>query len=856
MAAATPRIPFRSRSQVMWGALLLAAGAMFGPAALAQSVYQCDQMPLPTGFAVDANSLGLTVTMPNCSNMVVVPWSSATLTLQRWRPGDLTDPNAIWQSPSSLPPGWSIWTPNGWETLSVIQSGTTGPTVPTALNAAAASNSTIALTWTASTDNGGPGLAGYTIYRNGTPVGTTAGTSFTDTSLAASTQYTYDVAAYDSASDASGQSVPASATTLSASGGGAPGQVYQCNQSPPPTGFAVSANSLGVSVTMPDCSNMVAVQWSSATLTLQRWHPGDAADPNAIWQSPSSLPPGWSIWTPNGWETLSVVQSGTTPPTIPTGLSASGASSSTIQLNWSASADSGGPGLAGYTIYRNGTPVGTTALTSFTDTGLAANTQYAYDVAAYDAASNASGQSAPASATTSAVATAPVAPPPQVSSTSQTFPSLGMYAIQNNHDYGNAAFIARAAISDIVIVNVWNGWRDPGTGANSLQVLQAINAASTRNTKVFNYFIADTSDNYQYLSAWLTQVNNANWWARVTYPYGSQISDGGSGYWMSLYTGGPTGIGGRTYDQYAADYFVDYTYDGDGAGLATNASDPVNPLWAGAYQDDMHPCNPVAADWSLTGSPNTGSCAQWTAGQLAISQRIQSDAGGMACANLAYMQDPEDSTLMQAYAGSYDCGELENMVGSTGSIENQGLSLLLAAYRNSMALLNSNQLAMFTAYNLTSNGEDQIDTSVPYQAARHALAVCMVLGNARCDLQTGNGGGGGSIDNNVALWFDEDAVNTSTQTPCTTPDASCAPYVGYLGTAVDPPQTAAYQGCYWRRRFQYGEVWWSPASCSAGSINFGYTVNFIAGVQAPYFNTGGSGNTHEISSRDGIVVLY
>ena len=90
------------------------------------------------------------------------------------------------------------------------------PSVPTGLTATAISSSQINLAWTASTDTGGPGVAGYQIYRGGTQVATSTSTSYSDTGLSPATGYTYNVAAYDSATPAkvSGQSSPASATTL------------------------------------------------------------------------------------------------------------------------------------------------------------------------------------------------------------------------------------------------------------------------------------------------------------------------------------------------------------------------------------------------------------------------------------------------------------------------------------------------------------------------------------------------------------------------------------------------------------------------------------------------------------------
>jgi chitodextrinase len=56
-------------------------------------------------------------------------------------------------------------------------------------------------------------VVGYHIYREGTEIGTTTSTQYSDSGLAASTEYTYTVAAYDEAGNHSAQSLSASATT-------------------------------------------------------------------------------------------------------------------------------------------------------------------------------------------------------------------------------------------------------------------------------------------------------------------------------------------------------------------------------------------------------------------------------------------------------------------------------------------------------------------------------------------------------------------------------------------------------------------------------------------------------------------
>jgi chitodextrinase len=90
----------------------------------------------------------------------------------------------------------------------------------------------------------------------------------------------------------------------------------------------------------------------------------------------------------------------TTPPTVPTGLTATAVASSQINLSWTASTDN--VGVTGYNVYRGGTKIGTSTVTPYQNVGLTPSTSYSYTVAAYDAAGNTSAQSASASATTQA----------------------------------------------------------------------------------------------------------------------------------------------------------------------------------------------------------------------------------------------------------------------------------------------------------------------------------------------------------------------------------------------------------------------------------------------------------------------
>ena len=86
-------------------------------------------------------------------------------------------------------------------------------------------------------------------------------------------------------------------------------------------------------------------------------------------------------------------------PTAPTNLAASGTTTTTTNLAWTASTDN--VGVTGYTILQGGASIGTTnGATTFNVTGLTQNTSYAFTVTARDAAGNVSAASNTVNVTT------------------------------------------------------------------------------------------------------------------------------------------------------------------------------------------------------------------------------------------------------------------------------------------------------------------------------------------------------------------------------------------------------------------------------------------------------------------------
>lgn len=97
-----------------------------------------------------------------------------------------------------------------------------------------------------------------------------------------------------------------------------------------------------------------------------------------------------------------------TAPSVPGPPSATAPAYNQVKLTWGASTDTGGSGLVGYKIYRNGSAAALTLVaastTTYTDASVNGSTTYTYQVSSYDGAGN-------ESAKTTAVQVATPAPP-------------------------------------------------------------------------------------------------------------------------------------------------------------------------------------------------------------------------------------------------------------------------------------------------------------------------------------------------------------------------------------------------------------------------------------------------------------
>jgi len=263
------------------------------------------------------------------------------------------------------------------------------PTAPTGLNAVASSSTQIDLTWADVA-----GETGYKIERSPddstwTQIATPAAnaTSYSDSAgLTASTAYYYRICATNAGGDSS-YSTSANATTLP----NPPGAPTALN--------ATGANSSTMSLTWTDNANNETGFKIERSPDNATWSQINTVGANVVsYTDATGLSPSTTYYyrirayNAGGDSAYSTVDPGTTTaiPAIPTGLTPTVMSNTSVQLTWTDNSNN----ETGFSIERcsgngctNFAPVGTVGagVNTFQNTGLTRNTWYRYRVRAFNA---------------------------------------------------------------------------------------------------------------------------------------------------------------------------------------------------------------------------------------------------------------------------------------------------------------------------------------------------------------------------------------------------------------------------------------------------------------------------------------
>ena len=105
-----------------------------------------------------------------------------------------------------------------------------------------------------------------------------------------------------------------------------------------------------------------------------------------------------------------------------------------------------------------------------------------------------------------------------------------------------------------------------------------------------------------------------------------------------------------------------------------------------------------------------------------------------------------------------------------------------------------------------------------------------------------NGHFSASSDYNEVLWYDEfDLAGMDT--------------TKWLGNAIDPPQTVAWQNGVYRRRFEKGAVLVNPKGNGQQVVNLGPGYRRFNGAQDPVTNNGQPANSITLADRDRLFLV-
>jgi glucose/arabinose dehydrogenase/fibronectin type 3 domain-containing protein len=472
---------------------------------------------------------------------------------------------------------------------------TTPPSAPTALSATALSTSRIDLGWTASSDN--VSVAGYRVERcqgtsctNFAQVGTPTAATYSNTGLLANTNYRFRVRAIDAAGNLSPYSAIVSGRTLApdTTRPTAPTGLAATPTGPTQINLGWTASSDNVGVTgyqVERCQGAGCTSFAQVGTPTTTTYGDTGLAPSTTYRFRVR-----AVDAAGNLSTYSSIATATTPavpdntpPTAPTGLTATAPDSSQVGLSWTGSTDN--VGVAGYRVERcqgagctNFAQIAAPTATSYSDTGVAPSTTYRYQVRAVDASGNLSGYSAIADATTAA---APATPPGLV----------GAWGFTEGVGTSTADASGRGNSGTLL---GGTSWSTQGRYGSALSFNGTNGQVRVADSASLDLTTAMT------LSAWIRPTASQNGWRTIlqrqadAYFLNASNSDGplrpsGGG----TFGGNTQYLSGATASPVNAWTFVAFTYDGtsqrlyiNGSQVASRATTGViettdNPLWIG-----------------------------------------------------------------------------------------------------------------------------------------------------------------------------------------------------------------------------------------------------------------------------------
>jgi chitodextrinase len=265
---------------------------------------------------------------------------------------------------------------------------------------------------------------------------------------------------------------------------------------------------------------------------------------------------------------VNLTTSDTTAPSVPTSLAVYDADAGTAVLLWDASTDN--IGVAGYTVYRNDTKIGTSPFPVYRDTGLAAGTIYCYRVAAFDGAGNISNdKSAEACITAKAAAdTAAPSVPAGLTATAGPSGNISLSWTSSTDNTGVLGYKVFRGTTEIATVTA-TSFNDTGLAAGTQYCysVKAFDAANNVSPKSSPACVTTLALSLDVTTVWKssfagtifdrTPSQDTTYLAMVMTQSGNSIS-GTIGYQDTLGQSGSTGFTGSINGNSISAQFADF----------------------------------------------------------------------------------------------------------------------------------------------------------------------------------------------------------------------------------------------------------------------------------------------------------
>jgi PQQ-dependent dehydrogenase (s-GDH family) len=370
---------------------------------------------------------------------------------------------------------------------------TTAPSTPANLAANNVTQSSVTLSWDTATDN--VGVAGYDIYQNNVKINSTlvTTTTYNVTGLTALNNYTFYVTAVDAAGNTSGNSDTVSITTPDTQAPAAPTNVATSVVTDTSFTLSWTASTDNIGVAGYDVYQN-GIKVNSMLITATSYDITGLTQGTAYTYYVRALDAAGNVSSNSSTVTVNTID--TEAPTGPAGLASSNLLATTVTLSWTASTDN--IGVTGYDVYRNGTKINpsTITTTTYNVTGLTPSTTYSFYVQAKDAAGNFSANSNTISVTTPA-------------STTCTGTGSIRYQKWNN--------ISGTSVSNLT--SNANYPNSPSTSGTLTSFEIPTNSSDNYGMKVFGYICPPATGSYTF---WIAADDNAELWLSTNSSSGSK----------------------------------------------------------------------------------------------------------------------------------------------------------------------------------------------------------------------------------------------------------------------------------------------------------------------------------------------